>query len=89
MLMKLLDHPNIIKLYDLRETSDRWFLIMEYASGGEVFQPHIVGLSTKCTGHGLSHRARKISGENSSSIIPSVGISSGVMKHSSSEKLTN
>jgi hypothetical protein len=35
-IMKLLHHPHIIKLYEVLETEKVLFLIMEYASGGEV-----------------------------------------------------
>lgn len=34
--MKLLKHPHIIRLYEVMETEKLLFLIMEYASGGEV-----------------------------------------------------
>lgn len=35
-LLKLLDHPNIIKLYEIVELENVVFMIMEYAAGGEI-----------------------------------------------------
>lgn len=35
--MKLIDHPNIIQLYDVWETSTELYLILEYVEGGELF----------------------------------------------------
>ncbi|KAI0821589.1 kinase-like domain-containing protein [Irpex lacteus] len=37
VIMKLIDHPNILRLYDVWETSAELYLILEYAEGGELF----------------------------------------------------
>lgn len=36
-IMKLLDHPHIIKLYQVMETKSMIYLVSEYASQGEIF----------------------------------------------------
>ncbi|XP_067910091.1 serine/threonine-protein kinase SIK2a isoform X2 [Heterodontus francisci] len=36
-IMKLLDHPHIIKLYQVMETKNMLYLVTEYAKNGEIF----------------------------------------------------
>ena len=36
MILKQVDHPNIVKLYDIYEDDKYWFLVMELMMGGEV-----------------------------------------------------
>lgn len=38
VIMKLIEHPNIMHLYDVWETSTELFLILEYVEGGELFE---------------------------------------------------
>mmetsp|Transcript_4166 Transcript_4166/g.6198 ORF Transcript_4166/g.6198 Transcript_4166/m.6198 type:complete len:251 (+) Transcript_4166:28-780(+) len=44
-ILKNLDHPNIIKLYEIWEWKEVCFLVLEYCEGGELFQ-HII--DNKC-----------------------------------------
>ena len=37
VIMKLIDHPHIMRLYDVWETSTELYLILEYVEGGELF----------------------------------------------------
>ena len=35
--MKMLNHPNIVKIYEIIEDDDNYYIAMEYISGGELF----------------------------------------------------
>ena len=35
--MERLQHPNLIRMFEVLETVDRLFMVMEYASCGELF----------------------------------------------------
>ena len=35
--MRQLDHPNILKLYEVFEEAKKFFLVTEYCKGGELF----------------------------------------------------
>ncbi len=37
-ILRILDHPNIIKLFEVMETKKNLFLILEYAAGGEFLE---------------------------------------------------
>ena len=37
-ILKLLNHPNIIRLEELKNTNDYYFLVMEYMNGGTLFE---------------------------------------------------
>ena len=35
--LKILDHPNILKLYEVFEDKKKYFLVTELCKGGELF----------------------------------------------------
>lgn len=37
-ILRILDHPNIVKLFEVMETKKNLFLILEYASKGEFLE---------------------------------------------------
>ncbi|KAJ3429346.1 protein kinase [Anaeramoeba flamelloides] len=36
-IQKLINHPNVVKIFDVYETEKHLFLVLEYVSGGELF----------------------------------------------------
>lgn len=36
MIMKQIDHPNILQLFEVMESAKKLYLVLEYASGGEI-----------------------------------------------------
>ena len=36
-ILKKLDHPNILKLYEIFEDAKTYYLVTEYCKGGELF----------------------------------------------------
>jgi calcium-dependent protein kinase len=37
-ILKTLDHPNVLKVYEYFEDSDNFYIVMEYCEGGDVFE---------------------------------------------------
>jgi serine/threonine protein kinase len=35
--MKVCQHPNIIKIFDIFEDDEQWFIVMEYLKGSDMF----------------------------------------------------
>jgi calcium-dependent protein kinase len=37
-MLSMIDHPNIIKIFEFYKTKDRYYIVTEYCQGGELFQ---------------------------------------------------
>lgn len=46
-VMKKLNHPNIIKLYQVMQTDRMLYLVTEYVPGGEIFGKYIIVITFK------------------------------------------
>ncbi|KAG6891207.1 hypothetical protein C0995_008459 [Termitomyces sp. Mi166 len=60
VVMKLLDHPNVMRLYDVWETSTELYLILEYIHGGELFD-HLCNKGKPPVPEGLNYFQQIIS----------------------------
>ncbi len=36
--MKICQHPNIVRMVDLYETADNYFIVLEYMAGKDLFE---------------------------------------------------
>ncbi|OZJ06282.1 hypothetical protein BZG36_00811 [Bifiguratus adelaidae] len=61
-IMRTVDHPSIIKLYDFFETPDYYFLILELMEGGELFHRivHLTYFSEELSRHVIKQVAEGI-----------------------------
>ncbi|KAK1891863.1 MAP/microtubule affinity-regulating kinase 3 [Dissostichus eleginoides] len=50
-IMKILNHPNIVKLFEVIETERTLYLVMEYASGGRIRAAKTSKETTNCESH--------------------------------------
>uniref|UniRef100_A0A665X8F2 MAP/microtubule affinity-regulating kinase 3 n=1 Tax=Echeneis naucrates TaxID=173247 RepID=A0A665X8F2_ECHNA len=79
-IMKILNHPNIVKLFEVIETEKTLYLVMEYASGGEVFDYLVAHgrMKEKEARTKFRQRVRETHGVSCSDILSSPQIVSAV-----------
>ncbi|TFK71355.1 Pkinase-domain-containing protein [Pluteus cervinus] len=60
VVMKLINHPNIMRLFDVWETSTELYLVLEYIQGGELFE-HLCNKGRLSTSEALNYFQQIIS----------------------------
>ncbi|KAG8935481.1 hypothetical protein FRC02_008033 [Tulasnella sp. 418] len=63
VIMKLIDHPNIMSLYDVFEADNELYLLLEYIQGGELFD-HLVSKGRLTPSEALNYFKQIIHGVN-------------------------
>ena len=81
--LKELKHPHISRLYQVVETEERYYIVMEYAPGGELFDYIVAKDRLRVRGLTSDMNAALMSttGGGSSHFLPPDPVGGGVYAH--------